>query len=497
MLRHDTHTAARFSGIFLGVLGSLVVLGGPARGQLLQDRLALIPPKVNLGEGTVRLDGMGGFQIAVPDENNELNLHDFSANPAGYSDDRDSWSVDLRYTHDEYLETSPITSGNDIKTNDGAFLMGFHRPGRLGVGGQLDYSEALTRDATRVRRDYRVTGFGLTANKYVFPRLSLGVRISRSGEDENTLSRDIYKISHTGNVTRGTVGAGFRLVRGVMVGGRVEASKASLDGESRSSVHTDGFTWSRPGALWSVHGFVDRGRLQGAVDYTRNHREGDETVDLSWSQRFIYNPTPEAYTDHTETFSEDRTDKLFRTRWMLSVVPGRLAVSAAATSGSGNSVVAVNPNAIGSLSTSEVETSGKTVTGGASWTGLGQRLLLAAEVGVETSDLESLQPEPRYKTSRDAFTGRGGVEYLLAESLVGRVGFSHTRETLKRDETDPETGVTSQVLDETYGTSVFSVGLGVVPRGAIFQLDLAYQAIVDSGLGTNRDRFAAGIRYLF
>jgi hypothetical protein len=41
------------------------------------------------------------------------------------------------------------------------------------------------------------------------------------------------------------------------------------------------------------------------------------------------------------------------------------------------------------------------------------------------------------------------------------------------------------------------VGLGVIPRGAIFQLDVAYQAIVKSGLSTDLDRFAAGVRYLF
>lgn len=487
----------RSAGLSLAVLGSVLVLSGTAQGQLLQDRLALIPPKVNLGEGTVRLDGMGGFQIAVPDENNELNLHDYSSNPAGYSDDKDSWSIDIRYTHDEYLEQSPVTAGNDIKTNDGTFILGFHRPLRLGVGGHIDYSEAITRDFTHVRKDYRVNGFGLTANKYVFPRLSLGLRVGRSGENENTLSREIYRISHTSNVLRGTLGAGYRLTRGVILGGMFEASKSTLDGESRSNVHTDVFTWDRPGHLWAVQGFVNRGRLRGAVDYSRQHREGDEAVDLSWSERFVYNPTNGAYTAHTETFSEKRTDKLFRTRWQLDVVPGELAVSGAFSTAKGDADVITNPNAIGSLTGSQIKTSGHTVMGGASWTGLAQRLLLAGEVAVETSDYESLQSDPQFKSTRDAVTGRAGLEYLLGESLAGRVGFTHTRETLKRDETDVDTGTTSRVLDDTYGTSVVSVGMGVVPRGAIFQLDLALQVIVKSGLETDRTRFATGVRYLF
>ena len=70
---------------------------GAASAQLLvNERMFLQPTRVLFGPGTVRLDGMGGFEAAVSDENYELDAYDFSHNPAGLGDDRDSWSIDTR-----------------------------------------------------------------------------------------------------------------------------------------------------------------------------------------------------------------------------------------------------------------------------------------------------------------------------------------------------------------------------------------------------------------
>jgi hypothetical protein len=481
----------RFRGTWITsvVVGGGLLLGGaaPLRAQLVLDRLALIPARVITAEGTVRLDGMGGFEAAVEDENFELTVHDFSGNPAGFGDDRDSWSIDLRYSHQELVERkSGLTAENDVRLNDGSLLLGFHDPGRIGVGGRLDFSEVSARDVTQTREQYEVVGFSMIISKYMSRWLATGVEFSHTGEKEDVFSGAIYNISHESTTTRGGLGVGVGVTSGVVLGFRGQVIANQVDGESRSSRHNDLFDWERPGNLISLHGTLDRGRLRGAVDYTRQDLEGQESVKISWSERFAFNPTNEEYTDEVRTMSEDRLSKQLRTRWRLDVLP-ELSFSFASLNADEELSVITNPNALGSLLPGWVETSQRALIGGLSSVLLDQRLLVAVEVKDAEAKVREEIEEVRTETSRSEFLVRLGGEYLLGERVAGRLGVTRSWESFEID----------GMKDDDYTTTNLAVGLGILPAGAIWQLDLAYDVNVDSDLETDWSRFSAYLRYLF
>ncbi len=480
----------RVAVIVLTVTAAAVAASSGAGAQeLIYERLYLLPAQVDLGTGTVRLDGMGGFEAAVPDGNYEIDLYDFSRNPAGFGDDRDSWSIDSRYSHKELAERDVRSTGDDIKINDGSLLIGYHHPGVMGVGGRIDYAKVQTLDLVDERNDFTVTGLALTGSRYFTDRLTLGLNLSRSSEDENTFSPSIYNISHNGIVTRAGLGAGYQVAEGVVVGARGEVFTTKLDGESRGPFHTDTFDWRRPGGTWSVHGFVNRGRLHAGADFSRQKLQGDESVHISWSQRFTYNPTNENVSMNRDTFTEDRVNKQFRGRARLDVIPGRLIAGAAVLSGSQDFAVLVNPNAIGSQVRQDVSAKNSALVGGVSWVGVESRLLLAAEAKVASSDVTSRNEGIDTKNSLDDKSFRVGGEYLLGETLVGRAGLIRSR--IKQDyEALPD-------RNGSFNTTTVATGIGVVPAGGIWQFDFAYDVDVQSDLNIDRSRFSAYVKYLF
>jgi hypothetical protein len=474
------------------LLGAFLVVGGAgtASGQLLAtERLALTPVEISGGPGVVRLKGMGGFEAAVPDANYKLNLHDFSDNPAGFGDNRDSWSLDIRYEHEEFVERDAFTNGDDIRSNEGVFRIGYHEPGHIGVGGEIVYSEVDTEDFGPTTNDYRVSGFSLVANYYLLRTVSAGVKVASASEDEDVTSTEVYSISHSTGGFRGIAGVAWTPLRGITLGARGDLIDAEVEGESRDGFHTDDFTWERPGWLGSVQGFVDRGRLQGAVDYTKQKLTGEEMVQISWSERFILNPGPDVVTDEFQTFSEEIDVEEIRTRWRLNIVPGKLGVGVAAVGGQASSVVVANPNAMGSQSAMDADLDTNRFVAGLSWTGFTRRLLLAGEVGTGSSTATSRNSAGTVENTRDSVTLRLGGEYLLGETVAGRLGVVTVNQDLKLEG--------GQGLDDSFRTTSLAVGLGFVPLGGVFQVDLAYDVVLDSDRQVDGSRLAAYAKYLF
>jgi hypothetical protein len=506
MLRQKLNSRTTGRGAVLILFALLLGIASPAFGQLIQSQVGLLPERLTRGAGTVRLDGIGGFEISVADENNEITLWDYSLNPAGFGDDKDSWSLDVRYTHQEQAERDQLlTGGQDGKLNDGTFLLGYYSPGNMGFGGFIDYAEATRRDFSRTSNEFRVVGFALTGHKYLAKKLSLGLNLVFTDLERDSFSSQIYTISHEGDVFRGSLGLSYELVRGIGLGARGDVISTKIDGESRSSVHTDRFDWNRPGYLGSFHAFVDRGRVKGAFDYTRQELEGEEKVNISWSERFTFNPTPEPLAGEFATFSEDRSDEVIRTRWEWGIIPRRLAASAAYGSTNEKFTVVTNPNAIGSLTPDRVENSSRAFVAGLSLITFQSRLLLAGEVKSGSSETENLYAVPDLKNELDELVLRVGGEYLLGETLALRGGLVQSQTEMgffARNATgvyDPieireENG---ELVDTKVNTTFLAMGVGLVPSGAILQFDLAYDVIINSDLNSDGSRFSAYLRYLF
>lgn len=480
------HAVSRLLASAAAVLGVLAAAPG-AEAQLVFDRLVLVPAHLTSGVGTVRLDGMGGFETTVRDENQEINLLDFANNPAGFGDDRDSWTIDLRYDHQEVTEGVQYSYGDDVKINTGSLLLGYHHPGNIGIGGAIDYAEVGARDITRSRDEFRVVGFSLTANKYFTKGLVLGARVTQTDEKQDAYSRQVYNISHSTALLRSGLGLGVTPVRGVTIGARGEIISNKVDGESRGTTHQDTFDWKRPGSLWAVHGLVDRGRLTGGVDYSRQDLEGREDVQISWSERFILNPTPDSYVAEAPTISEDRTNEVLRTRWRLQVVPRKISVSVATLNATEDYTIIANPNVLGSLPPGTLNTTNDVLIGGVSWITAGQRLLVAGEAKAASIEVDQADEYGSSKLKQEELALRIGGEYLIGETLAGRLGLIQARENYEVD------GAKS----DDYSTTYVTAGLGIIPDGAIWQLDISYGVIVDSDLATDSSRFSAYLKYLF
>ncbi len=469
----------------------MTLTAGTASAQLLvNERMFLQPTQVVFGPGTVRLDGMGGFEAAVSDENYELDAYDFSHNPAGLGDDRDSWSIDTRYGHQEFTERDAASNRDNSRVNEGSFLVAYHAPGKMGLGGRIDYAEARTDDVTRLRNSYEISGLELVGSRYFFPRFSAGVRLALTDEAESVFSPRVYNISHESTLIHAGLGGTFRVARGVTVGARGEIISSQVDGTSRGPFHTDTFDWSRPGGLASFHGFIDRGRLQAGVDYSHRKLEGKESVAISWSQRFGYNPTDEVVRFDTDTFTEDRSDDSFRARARLEVIPNRLTLSGAVLSAQQDFSVIQNPNIIGSRADLDVSADGNAFVLGVSTTQLRARLLLAAEMKVSGSEVTGFSEGIKSELDENVF--RVGGEYLAGEILVGRLGFAQTQST---DKTTVVAGNT--VSERDLDRSTLSTGIGIVPSGGIWQFDLAYDVDVNAKTNNDRSQFSAYVKYLF
>ena len=55
----------------------------------------------------------------------------------------------------------------------------------------------------------------------------------------------------------------------------------------------------------------------------------------------------------------------------------------------------------------------------------------------------------------------------------------------------------ADAAEENLNTGRLAVGVGLVPTGAIWQFDVAYEVNVQSDINTDRSRFSAYLRYLF
>jgi hypothetical protein len=180
------------------------------------------------------------------------------------------------------------------------------------------------------------------------------------------------------------------------------------------------------------------------------------------------------------------------------VIPGRLNVSAAFGKQDGDFKVITTPNTLGSLQKSDASTSASEFLAGGSYTFLEDRLMLAGEVKVRSSDFDNTGADGRISVSEDDLVLRLGGEFLVGEKLAARAGIVRGKEDLTTTQWD-ENDVASSPPEQngTFNSWRLATGLGIIPWGAIWQLDLAYDITLNSDQQDDLSHFAAYIRYLF
>lgn len=474
--------------VALLVLGALALTAGivaPAAAELLDGELRLHQRGLTYGTGTARLDGMG-LNLAVRDENDEINMFDFGDNPAGLLGDRDAWSVDFRFGHDEYRETDPALAGFLFKSNTYSFL-GTTRNGRQAFGGGFDYV-----DSSVERREGASESFKNGRLRFLYSRqtarFNVGAELRYLTENQGVQDNStIYPISHqTGTVT-GLVGLSYRLHENVQVAGRGTLRSTTIDGSAATDSHNDRFTWDRPSGSVEGQVFVNTPRLDGAFTLGTVQGAGEENLNASWSQLFIFNPTLGPVTLDRRTFTEEFDASRLRTRWRYDASPEFLTLAASFEREQSTRITTASLNALGSRGSSDIETTYSDFGAGGALHLLRDRLLVAGEFHALVDRYEDRDPFEGY-TNKLTTTSIGfGAEYLVRENLAARTGIRFRNDDRNFD----------QGLSGSYGASSASFGIGLIPSGGVLQLDAAYSTDIGSDLEITESNFTMYARLLF
>lgn len=474
----------------------LLLVSGAVRAELLEERLATEALSIVTGIGTARPDGMG-LRLAVFDENNEPNLLDLGGNPAGLLSDRDAWSIDTRWTHQERYEADPRARGLNYLGNSYEAFAGLRHEGHLGIGGGFEYLDGRLRD-----RQNPTTGFTQGTLRLVynqnFGRINSGLEFRYGTESEDVRnSTQVYLIEHKTSTYLGIAGVSYQLHDYVTVAGRGVLDRTTIDGVARSDQFEDDFAWDRPSGAAEAQVFVNHPRLDGGFILGTRQGAGEENLDAAWSPLFRFNPGNYFVRFQSRTFTEDRSTDYFRTRWQLKAIPGRLGLAAQARHDASDYTVTSEPVVLGSRDARDQSLSRSEFGAGGHMLFLNQRLLVGAELFHGSMNLEDRDILTGYteKTTVNALSA--GAELLVLENLALRSGWGIRAE--KHDDTLVDQAAPDYLARSqgTFDETTASIGFGYIPRGGILQIDAAYTVGVSSDLDVSQNRLSLYTRLLF
>ena len=482
--------------IFVAPVVGLLLAAAPAAGQILQNRLATEALSVVSGVGTSRLDGMG-LRLAAADENNEANLFDLGDNPAGLLADRDAWSLDTRWTHQERYESDPRTRGFNYNGNTYSAFAGFRHAGRLAIGGGYEFLDGRLRD-----RSNPITRFSQNTLRMVynqnFGRLDAGLelRVGSESEDVRNAHQD-YLIEHKTSAMIGIAGAAYHLHDYVTVAARGALDRSSVDGVSRSDQHEDDLAWDRPSGSAEAQLFVSHPRLDGGLVFGREKGAGEEILSAAWSPLFRFNPTNYFVRFESRTFTDEHTTDYFRTKWEARLIPDRVGLAASFRRGASDYMVRSDPVVVGSREASDQSLTQSEFGLGGHMLFLNQRLMLGAEYFRGGQKLEDRNILTGYTEETSTNSLNLGGEYLMLENLAARAGWG--LRTQKNDDglvAGPAPDYRARPQG-TFDETTASVGLGYIPRGGILQVDAAWTVGLASDLDVSQNRVSLYARLLF
>jgi hypothetical protein len=469
--------------LLVAALAHAVLVPAPARAQFLDFRLARVGLERNPLAGSMRLEAMGGLTVVGQDENNQISLFDWDGNVAGLIDDRDATSVDFWYSNLNYLVPAGTGVRDDINYNRGGVL-GVYRGGNNAVGVAWNYAEISAKDATGIPRRMKRHEYEGLYSARIGTRVLAGLHANVSTETERNRTTDLYRLTH--DTVRGGGGGGLavRILPELVVAARGTGGRESVDGRSTSVFHTDEFTWDRPVREGALSAFVDLGpRLNGAASLSRLDLEGREDVTLSWSVKFLFNPTLDVYRQERPTFSEDLSTTTFRTRWGARPIPN-LELGASYDRAETDYTVRTVPNVLGSLGAEDRTQTDSRAVGGAGYTFLRNRAFVGAEIRRETAEAESRLDSPATTAERTRTGFHLGGEWFVTPALATRIGY-----VTRSDEADAGAGDVS--------SSFATAGVGVLLKGGVIELNASYARVLDSDEDLEQDTVSLYSRLLF
>ena len=334
------HVPGRPSLAALGILAAILLTApwagvAQASAQVSEAWLHATPIEALSGWRSARLVAMGDLHVAVEDPFQQLNAYDFSDNPAGLLDARDSSWVEQGSAYDgfhdryygvshsaisrrggvrgavrsegyvlglDFLYGSMSASRHDlIRTPDnGRFIRDFDIP-------LVSSSQPLAGDRT-VGASVASPAIALTYARRFRPWLTLGARFGYREESEDRRIDDPYDLDAESRATEYTGGAVVRLPRighAVQLAGFGSYIQSRVDARSESPLNDDRFEWSRPQVGYGAELIVRTGWLRGIVDGRHRSYDGEQIARVNWAPQFFLNPFP----------SETDPAFVFKRRW--------------------------------------------------------------------------------------------------------------------------------------------------------------------------------------
>ena len=451
----------------------LVLLAGadrPAGAQAIDWHASGAGLSLSHQPGSARLEAMGGLQVAVRDEDRELNLLDYGRNICGYLTDSDYrrwdfWQTTNSYIHDERDGAGVRTRTRSTLSEAGGRMSWRNGTSRV-VGGDIIYDQ--WRNSLEGGQTTKTRGpmWGVFAAQKV-SRLTLGAAIRMISDNEDVRSESVFAIRHESSGARGTGGVAVDLGT-LQLGAQAELQSNTIRGLSRdeSRFHEDKLTWKRPIETYDLSAYWNPiEAVTGAVRARITRLDGREEVKISWSDRMPSNPSRSTFLGRTGTFKESGDGTEVGSRWEVVPLEG-VQVGARVNWLKFTDDVVEGKNYKGSRRAGHRTDTDLTGGGGASFETAGGKLRLGAEGWVLSRESKVRQIDTEAVTKARQVEFRSGAEYYLNEWLAVRGGFLRVAYDSDRDR--PRT---LQV------GSGYTLGVGYIARGGLYQIDAAVRVM--------------------
>ncbi|MCX5800560.1 MAG: hypothetical protein NTX17_04155 [Candidatus Eisenbacteria bacterium] len=507
------------SALLLLLVVSLVLLAIPTSSSAYLETIWLRGTGVELiqGSGTIRLAGMGNLTVAIEDENNQVDLYDFTGNVAALALDKNTSNVDSWASYGKWADEKDDFRWQDIDIVQSGALVVLRGKGDYAGGvtistRRLDLNRVDDRNLRELLKvsfpksetarpetslvDTEITS-DLVEGYYthkVFGRAFLGVHGWGMFDAEKKPVRLHYDLTDDVDDFGGGLGLVVLPTKWMQIGGTVDLNSQLVEATSVDAFHQDTYTQKRGILTVSSHALLEfMGKLRGVMNYKHSSFDSDETLDLHWSELYVLNPQLE--TDvrmKLKVASESHVSDFFATRWIVSGLGLPLTVSGYFDMLNEEFWLHNEPNVILWVDEYDEALNEWNLRGGASYK-IGEKGQAGMEVRLNRGKLENRLPiEEGYRNFR-TLDVRGGGEYRLLRWLALRAGYSRAKE--ERSIGVPEYDFNSNTL---------SVGAGCFLRKDSLSLDAAFvnkvtrpEQDIGDGRETRDQSFTLYGRFLF
>jgi hypothetical protein len=489
--------------LLLVVSVALLAIPGPSSAYLETIWLAGTGIELIQGPGTIRLAGMGDLTVAIEDENNQVNLYDFTGNVASLALDKNAKNVDSWGSYGKWTDEKDDFRWQDIGVWQGGALVVLRGNGDYAGGATistriLDLNRVDDRSFRKVLRvnfpksEIAVPESALVSTEItsdavegyythkVFGKAFVGVRGWGTFDSEAKPVRLRYELTNTANDLGGGVGLVVLPAKWMEVGGNVDLGSQLVEATSTDAFHDDAYVRKRAILTLSSHALVDfMGKLRGVLNYRHSSFDNDQTLNMNWSERFLLNPQSTASIRRKlRVSSESSAYDFFATRWILSGLGLPITVSGYFDILKEESWLHNENNVLVWIDEYDEALDEWNLRGGASYK-ITKRGVAGMEVRFNRGRLENRLPKEEGYVNFRVLDIRGGGEYRLLKWLALRAGYSRSKE--ERNIGVPE---------GDFNANTISLGAGWFLKNDNLSLDAAFSNKVtkpEQDLGNGRE----------